>query len=318
MISWLVPVRDASTVGEAVASAVAECAPDHEVVVVDDGSAVPVGSAGCPLPQDRRVRVLRQEATGIVAALNRGLAACRGAWIARLDADDVALGGRIAAQLAAVRASRAVIGGRAVALGPVGPGMLRHIAWVNGCDPHAELLVEAPVFHPGVLLRAEAVRALDGWRDFDGPEDYDLWLRLVAAGWEIHNVPTDVVAVRDRAERLTRTDRRYRPEAHRRLKQAWLAPRLPSRVHVWGAGKGGTPWLRWLVERGVEVPCAFDVHAGGRRHGVPIRAREEVREEEIDVLLVAVGAVGARAEIRAMLHTWRPDLVEGRDWWAVT
>lgn len=106
MISWLIPVRDASTVGEAVASALAECGPEDEVVVVDDGSVVPVGSAGCPLPANRRVRRIRQEAGGIVAALNRGLAACRGAWIARLDADDVALPGRRAAQLAAVTPER--------------------------------------------------------------------------------------------------------------------------------------------------------------------------------------------------------------------
>lgn len=315
MISWLIPTRDAPTLGEAVASALAEMAAEDELVVVDDGSASPVSPA--TWGHDPRVHLLRQPPLGISAALNRGLAACRGEWIARLDADDHALPGRIRAQRAAITPARAVIGGRGRPLGPTGPGMLRHIDWINQCDPMSELLVEAPVFHPGTLLRAAAVRAVGGWPDADVPEDYALWLALVDAGWEIHNVPAPVVALRDRPDRLTRTDPRYRPEAHRRLKQAWLGPRLGRRVHVWGAGQAGTPWIRWLRTRAVEVPCVFDLRPGGTRHGVPIVAREVVADTPVEQLLVAVGARGARAEIRAMLARWRPDLREGKAWWAV-
>ena len=36
-----------------------------------------------------------------------------------------------------------------------------------------------------------------------------------------------------------------------------------------------------------------------------------------DMLLVAVGARGARNQIRNELATLRPDLVEGHNWWAL-
>ena len=38
---------------------------------------------------------------------------------------------------------------------------------------------------------------------------------------------------------------------------------------------------------------------------------------DLDMLLVAVGARGARNQIRNELATLRPDLVEGHNWWAL-
>ena len=38
---------------------------------------------------------------------------------------------------------------------------------------------------------------------------------------------------------------------------------------------------------------------------------------DLDILLVAVGARGARNQIRNELATLRPDLVQGHNWWAL-
>lgn len=316
-VSWILPVRDgAATLGEAVASALAECGPLDEVVVVDDGSR---DAPERVVPADGRVRLVRQEPLGIVAALEHGRAVARGRWLARLDADDRALPGRVGAQLARLGDPRVgAVGGRAELIEPVGEGMRVYAAWINGLDDlHAARFVECPVFHPALTLRAEAVAAVGGWRDFDGPEDYDLVLRLIAAGWRVEAVPRAVVALRDRPDRLTRTDPRYRPEAFRRLKMAHLAPLLPRRVAVWGAGKSGRPWIRWLVGRGVEVTGVFDLKVGGARQGIPVRPTEAVADARFELLLVAVGSRGARQEIRERLVGLRPGLVEGRGWFAV-
>jgi hypothetical protein len=126
-----------------------------------------------------------------------------------------------------------------------------------------------------------------------------------------------VVVLRDHPGRLTRSDARYRPAAFLPLKQAFLAPRLPRRVRLGGAGRAGRPWTPWLLARGHEVPAVLDIRGGGTRHGVPVLPREAVAELAFDALLVAVGAEGARDEIRARIARARPDLVEGKDWWAV-
>lgn len=294
------------------ASARAECSPGDEVIVVDDGSRVPVRLDGA--------RVIRQPPLGIVAALEAGRHATDAPLLARLDADDVALPGRIAAQRAAMGEGVVAVGGRA-RTDAEGEGMRRYVAWVNGlADLHRELLVEAPLFHPAVLLRASAVEAVGGYRDGDFPEDYDLWLRLAEVG-RLVAVDREVVALRDRPDRLTRTDPRYRPAAFLRLKQDWVARNLlrgAPRVVVWGANKAGTPWIRWLVARGVNVVAALDIKPGVSRAGVPIRPPASLASLDLDLLLVAVGARGARDEIRGEIARMRPELVEGREWWAVT
>lgn len=295
-----------------------------EVIVVDDGS---TDGPAEVLPDDRRLRMIAQPPLGIVAALERGRAACSGEWIARLDADDLALAGRIVHQRAMLLADDglAVVGGRATISrddGPVPEGMVRYVRWINGLDDlHREILVESPLFHPAVLMRAEAVASVGGYRSGDLPEDYDLWLRLVAGGWRLGSVDQVVVHLRDRAERLTRTDPRYRREAFERVKRDFLASTAlatPKRVVVWGAGKTGRRWIRWLLEQGHTLPAVIDVGPGQSRSGVPIVPPEQLKSLDADHLLVAVGVRGARELIRAQLQQLRPDWLEGADWWAVS
>jgi len=323
-VSWLIPVRDGRRwLGPAVSSALAECGPADELIVVDDGSRdVPAEV----LPQDARVHLIRQAPLGIAAALERGRAACRGQWIARLDADDVALPGRIAVQRAALEAdpTLGVVGGRARMTrddGPVPEGMSRYVAWVNGLrDLHRELLVESPLFHPAVLMRSVAVEDVGGYRDADLPEDYDLWLRMVAAGWRLGAVDPEVVMLRDRADRLTRTDPRYRREAFERVKREFLqttALKVPRRVAVWGAGRTGRRWIKWLLAQGHTIPAIIDTGPAQSRSGIRVRPPEALVDLDLDHLVVAVGVRGVRERIRSEIQGLRPTWLEGQDWWAV-
>jgi glycosyltransferase involved in cell wall biosynthesis len=320
-ISWLIPVRDgAEWLAESVGSALAQCEAGDEVVVVDDGS---TDHPEAVLPADSRIVLHHQPPLGITAALEAGRAIASGDLIARLDADDVALPGRIAAQKIALAADPGLVavGGQAQLVGSLGMGMDRYVAWINGLrDLHTALLVESPLFHPAVTLRADVLDAVGGWRDGDFPEDYDLWLRLVAAGHRIGAVALPVVRIRDRPQRLTRTDPRYRRAAFTDLKMAHLAAtRLttPQRVVVWGAGRGGRPWIRWLLSQGHTVPVVIDLFVRTQRQGVDVVAPEQIVGLALDCLIVAVGARGARAEIRRLLSEVRPDLEEGVDWIAV-
>ncbi|MCK6504639.1 glycosyltransferase [Myxococcota bacterium] len=309
-------MRDgADTLRAAVDSALAQCHAGDQVVVVDDGSR---DDPARVLPADRRLLLLRQPPLGIAAALEHGRAACQGELIARLDADDVALPGRIDAQRRALAADPelAGVGGQALLhrAGGVAPeGMARYVAWVNGLHSRVQLaqalLVESPLFHPAATLRADALAQVDGWRPGDLPEDYDLWLRLHRAGFGMANVPQPVVRIEDRPTRLTRTDPRYRRAAFTRLKQEHLDG-APPRIAVWGAGRTGRPWLSWAAARGALV-AVVDAFAAGWRQGLPILPPGGLVGRQVDLLLVAVGARGAREEIAAALADLRPDLPPG-------
>lgn len=332
--SWLLPVRDgAATVGEAVGSLLAQTDPDHEIVVVDDGSADATASIVARLAAgDDRVRILALPPTGIVGALNAGLAACRGRFIARMDADDRCVPERLARQIPVLEADpRLGVVDTRVRLfrddGEVPEGMQRYAAWINGLvepeDFDREILVESPIVHPAATFRRDVVLGLGGYRDGPFPEDYDLWLRMHAAGLRLRKIPEVLIEVRDRPERLTRVDPRYAKDAFRRARMDWLAATVlsrPRRVALWGAGKEGGPWRRWLRANGHTIPAIVDVaerRLGGTRDGVPVVPPEALPGVDAELCLVAVGARGAREEIRAELGRLRPDWVEGRHWWAL-
>jgi hypothetical protein len=311
------PARDAAgTVHAAAVSILRQTERDLALVVVDDGSAD--GTAGILLrlaERDRRVRVVRGEGEGIAAALNRGLAACDADLVARMDADDVAHPERLATQISALLAEPdlAAVGSR-VSLFPrreVGDGMRRYVAWLNGLTSPAlvrrDLYVEAPLVHPAALVRRDALERAGGWRAGDFPEDYDLWLRLSAAGRLLSNVPRTLLAWRESEARATRTDPRYALSRHLALKCRFLAAGPlagRSEVAVWGAGESGKRLADALAREGIRVALFVEVDRkkiGGRTRGAPVVGYGEVRRARGLPLLVAVGAPGARELIRAEL-----------------
>ena len=316
-LAVLLPVRNAArTVRAAVVSILRQTERDLGVVCVDDGSddATP-GILADLAARDRRVEVVRGPGEGIARALNRGLARCDAELVARMDADDLAHPARLAAQREALAADPALAAvGSRVALFPraaVRAGMARYAAWLNGLvTPELvvrDLLVEAPLVHPAATISRRALEALGGWRDGPFPEDYDLWLRLSAAGGRLTNLPRVLLSWRESAGRLTRTDPRYALERHVALKCAFLArTTLAGRTEValWGAGVTGRAFARALAAEGVRVALFVEVDRrkiGRTVAGAPVVSYEQVHRARGLPLLVAVGAPGARDLIRAEL-----------------
>ncbi|TFL17129.1 glycosyltransferase family 2 protein [Jannaschia formosa] len=100
-VAVVVPCRDrAATVGEAVASVLAQDYPDLEVVAVDDGS----GDGTVAVLEaiaDPRLRVLRNPGPpGVSGARNHGVAATEAPWIAFQDSDDLWRPGKLRRQMA--------------------------------------------------------------------------------------------------------------------------------------------------------------------------------------------------------------------------
>ncbi len=316
-VAVLMPARDAArTVRAAATSILRQTERDLSLVCVDDGSADGTAALLDRLAgRDRRVRVVRGPGEGIARALNRGLAACDAELVARMDADDVAYPTRLARQLEALRATPGLVavGGR-VRLFPraaVREGMARYVEWLNGLvTPELvarDLLVEAPLVHPAAAIRRDALERAGGWREGRFPEDYDLWLRLSAAGGRLSNLDLPVLGWRESAARLTRTDPRYALSRHVALKCAHLARHvLPGvrEVALWGAGRTGKAFADALRAEGIATALFVEVDRakiGRTLRGAPVISYEQVTRARGLPLLVAVGAPGARALIRTEL-----------------
>jgi glycosyltransferase involved in cell wall biosynthesis len=315
-ISVLLPYRDASeTLDEALDSVLAQDQVDLEVIAVDDGSRDD-GPARVARLAGRHGRLVAVSAggVGIARALAIGLAEARAPLIARMDSDDLCLPGRFARQVDLLRAQpRVAVVGTQVEPFPseaVGEGLRRYVAWQNALvtpEDHArQLFVESPLCHPSVMIRREVLAQVGGWRDVGWPEDYDLWLRIDAAGGQLAKVPQVLLQWRHRVGRATFADDRYHLEQFRRAKAPHLARRVLADgrpLAVWGAGRTGKRLARLLEIYGVRADHFIDIDPkkiGSVARGAPIvgPARLPIGTH---LVVVAAGAIGARDLIRASL-----------------
>jgi cellulose synthase/poly-beta-1,6-N-acetylglucosamine synthase-like glycosyltransferase len=324
-------VRDAQqSLVECLRSLSVQTLKDHEVIAVDDGSAdrtleiMRAFAFG-----DSRLRVLSTPPRGIAPALNAALSLARGRFVARMDADDFAHPERLRIQAARLREDpRTEVLGCRVRLrsspGQVNAGMRRYVSWLNGLLDHESIVrdiyVESPLAHPSVMMRTATLRALGGYREFLGPEDYDLWLRAHCRGLRFGKVPEVLVSWRDSPGRLSRSDPRYGDEPFLLVKLSALEAGLlkaRSGVVLWGAGPIGKGWSRALRGRGHSVLAFVEVDPrkiGATIHGARVLPVEEALRPGA-LHLSAVGQQGARDRIR--LEARRLGLIEGADMVAV-
>lgn len=101
-IDVVIPVYNgAAYLAEAIRSALTQTLPPRRVIVVDDGSTDQSAQIARSLSQGAVELVLIQKPNGgLSSARNAGLAACRGEYVALLDADDVWLPHKLERQLA--------------------------------------------------------------------------------------------------------------------------------------------------------------------------------------------------------------------------
>ena len=216
---------------DAVESILGQSFGDFEFLIVDDGSTDHTGQILRGY-DDPRIRLIANPRNlGLTRSLNIGLAAARGRFIARMDADDIALPDRFARQLAFFEANpRTVLVGagharldddartRAWATQPLRPVEFR---WLS--------FFWTPVLHPSVMFRAGPIHEAGLRYDerLSTSQDYDLWTRMLSFGdaavlegplvfWRRHD---KAVGVARRAEQLVN---------HRRISSANVLRAFPE------------------------------------------------------------------------------------------
>ncbi len=316
-VSILLPARNAARTLEACLRSIQRQRLRHwECLLVDDGSTDETARmASASAARDPRIRPLSTPPAGLVAALNYGLARCRAPFVARMDADDLMHRDRLVAQVEAlVAAPRLAAVGCHVRMFPrraLTDGRRAYEAWLNSLrteeDVRRDAFVECPVAHPALMVRRDVLVRF-GYRDVAWAEDYDLVLRMLAAGERVGSLPRRLVSWRDGDGRLSRVDPRYALERFTACKAHFLASGFLAgrdRFVLWGYGDTGKALARALEPYGKRPSCVLEVHPGriGQRiGGVPVVGLESLPSVRGERLVVSVAGAGPRAEIRAHLE----------------
>ena len=168
--------------GEAIRSVLAQSFGDLELIVVDDGSTDETDDLMRQI-QDPRVRYTRQGHHGISAAMNAGLRAARGAYVARLDSDDVWLPMLLEVETAQLdaRPEIAAVYAKAQAMDHKGD-LLAHtqgIAERYPGKPFRSILYDDFTCNSTVLARRKCFDRAGGYDEsLVANEDWDMWLRV--------------------------------------------------------------------------------------------------------------------------------------------
>lgn len=186
--------NDAPHLVETMESVLSQNGVDLEFVIVNDGSS---DESAAVLQEyarrDARIRVVVQENRGLTLALIRGCGLALGPYIARQDAGDWSLPGRLCAQWEVLEADPglAFVSCWTEFRGPAGEYLytkkdrgLAHTPRDVRPDPKGgSSLLDGPTCHPSVMFRKESYERVGGYRpEFRMAQDWDLWYRLAEVG----------------------------------------------------------------------------------------------------------------------------------------
>ncbi|CAN5650603.1 hypothetical protein BH18VER1_BH18VER1_11900 [soil metagenome] len=272
LISIITPVFNTPVtwLKAAIDSVLAQAYEKWELVLVDDASADEATLTALPqlAAVDSRIRLDRLEkSAGISAASNRALSLATGEWIGLLDHDDV-----------------------------LEPDALYQTAKLLQTHPDADLIhsdedklteegFDAPLFKPDwsrdfflsynyichfTTLRRAVVDEVGGFRsEFDGAQDYDLFLRIIERTQRIHHVPRILYHWRRSASSTS--------DNIRRKPKALEAGKCAIEQHLQRTGEEGHVAVDWRthaywVKRDIRKPRKVSIIIPAR-DGIPLLSR---------------------------------------------
>lgn len=186
-ISILLPVYNAEKfLAETLDSLIRQTNKNFEIIAINDGStdnSLKILQAYAA--RDSRIIVIDQVNQGLVKTLNSAADIAKGEFLARIDADDVALDRRLEFQLTAIKenSKRVLVAGGFDVMNEDGEILYHDAIPTNPQDILTAMYSRNPIAHGSILMRRSAFEMVGGYSEDCGPtEDYELWTRLSTMG----------------------------------------------------------------------------------------------------------------------------------------
>lgn len=194
---------------EAIDSILVQTVSDFEFIIVNDGS-TDDSTKIIQSYTDRRIRSLINEKNeGLSYTLNKGVAAARGKYIARMDGDDISLPCRFEKQINYLQSHNLDLVASTVkcvdSKGQPLPNWKEDVVTITNAQIRKALPKNNCIAHPSVLGKTELFKNYPYQQKQGLAEDYDLWLRLVADGFRIEKLNEFLVLYRILKTSFTRS-----------------------------------------------------------------------------------------------------------------
>lgn len=206
-ISVVMPAYNAEKyIGEAIESILNQTFKDFEFIIINDGSVDHTKEIIQKYNDSRIVLLENDKNRGIVLSLNKGLDAATGEYIARMDADDIALMNRLERQAEYLDEHKDI--------GVLGTGICifgekikeqKRVFTTNSEQLKAELIFNPCIAHPTVMIRKSVLQKynLKYNTEFAGAEDYYLWWNIAKVS-KIATLPDILLDYRIHESQITK------------------------------------------------------------------------------------------------------------------
>jgi glycosyltransferase involved in cell wall biosynthesis len=194
----------------AIESILAQSFTDFEFIIINDGSTD--GSAeiikSC---SDSRIRYVEQKNVGLSESLITGINLCLGKYIARMDADDIALQQRLERQFDFLerRPNCALLGTACYVIKEDESIWFTMQHPSNDLEIRWRLLFNSPFVHSSVMFRRDALLEVGSYtqdESYSYVEDYELWSRLTQR-YQVANLPEALLKYRSNLDGISYSKR---------------------------------------------------------------------------------------------------------------
>lgn len=227
----------AVTLPAAIDCILAQTVTDWMLILCDDGSSdhtYEIAQKYRDQYPDKILLLQNEKNMGLNYTLNRCMSFAESEFIARMDGDDLCSSDRFEKELRALQdhPEMAVVSTEMTYFDETGTwGRSRAKLFPTNKD----FIYGTPFCHAPCMARTEAVRSVGGYTDDEKylrVEDYDLWVKLYAAGYRGMNLAEPLYQMRDDRNAFARRKFRYRLNEARVMRKAVRLLKLPAWCYV--------------------------------------------------------------------------------------
>ena len=263
---------------------------------------------------DSRITILNNRNNGIIEALKTGYNISKGAFITRMDADDI----MPKIKLEKLQKLLITSGKGFVASGlikyfsdkPLGNGYIKYEQWLNDLSSkdlnYSEIYKECTIPSPCWMMWKDDFELCGGFNSDVYPEDYDLAFRMYQSKMQPKCSNEILHLWRDSENRASRTDSNYKdnhfiPLKVKHFKDIDYNPN--NQLYLWGAGKKGKEIAQELKKSNIPFRwlCNYQSKIGHNIYEIIMEDCNAVNLNNSDIIIAVANESDQKEILKSIL-----------------